>query len=80
MHSNDIVVLELAKQDAVGEWKRLLGHTNTYKAKEEDPESLRAKYGHDQTRNALHGSDSVFAAEREIKFMFPDGMLGTKVN
>ena len=74
MHSNDIIVLVLAKQDAVSEWRRLLGPPNTYKAREDDPDSLRAKYGHDQTRNALPGSDSPFVAEREIKFMFPDGM------
>lgn len=72
MHSNDIVVLVLTKQDAISEWRRVLGPTNSYKAKEEEPDSLRAKYGHDLTRNALHGSDNPFSAEREIKFMFPD--------
>ena len=75
MHSNDILVLVLAKQDAVSEWRRLIGPTNTFKAKEDDPDCLRAKYGHDQTRNGLHGSDSPYVAEREIKFMFPDGMM-----
>ena len=35
------------------------------------PESLRAHYGTDQTRNAVHGSDSYYGAEREIRFMFP---------
>ena len=72
MHSNDILILVLAKLDAVAEWRRIIGPTDARRAKEEAPESLRAIYGHDQTRNALHGSDSTFSAEREIKYMFPE--------
>ena len=34
--------------------------------------SLRAVYGTDSTKNALHGSDSYSSAEREIHFFFPD--------
>ena len=34
--------------------------------------SLRAVYGTDDQRNALHGSDSYTSAEREIRFFFPD--------
>lgn len=34
--------------------------------------SLRAKYGTSDLKNALHGSESFHAAEREIKFMFPN--------
>lgn len=34
--------------------------------------SLRAKYGTSELQNALHGSASVDAAVREIKFMFPN--------
>lgn len=36
------------------------------------PPSLRAKYGTSELQNALHGSASVEAAVREIKFMFPN--------
>lgn len=62
----------IAKPDAIAEWREVIGPTNPTRAREEQPESLRAKYGTDQTRNAVHGSDSYFSAEREIKFMFPD--------
>ncbi|XP_006866280.1 PREDICTED: nucleoside diphosphate kinase homolog 5 [Chrysochloris asiatica] len=34
--------------------------------------SLRAIYGTDDLRNALHGSNNFAAAEREIRFMFPE--------
>lgn len=69
--SDDIIVMVLAKSDAVQEWRNLLGHPNPARAREETPNSLRARYGHDQTRNALHGSDHYHTAEKEIRFMFP---------
>lgn len=50
-----------------------MGPTSATRAKMEAPHTLRAKYGHDQTRNGLHGSDSYLSAEREIKFIFPEG-------
>jgi len=34
--------------------------------------SLRAVFGTDDERNAVHGSDSSASAEREIRFFFPD--------
>lgn len=72
MHSNDIIVLVLAKPDAIEDWRSLIGPTDARRAREEAPESLRAIFGHDQTKNGLHGSDSQFTAEREIKYMFPE--------
>ena len=71
--SDDIIALVLAKPDAIQEWRDVLGPTNPTRAKQEAPHTLRAKYGHDQTRNGLHGSDSYLSAEREIKFIFPEG-------
>lgn len=72
-YSDDIIALVLAKPDAIQEWRDTLGPTNPIRAKQEAPHTLRAKYGHDQTRNGLHGSDSYLSAEREIKFIFPEG-------
>ncbi len=37
--------------------------------------SIRALYGTDDQKNAVHGSDSQFSAEREIRFMFTDSKL-----
>ena len=35
------------------------------------PRSLRAMFGTDGTRNAVHGSDCAAAAARELRFFFP---------
>lgn len=39
--------------------------------------SLRAVYGTDDQRNALHGSDSFSSSEKEIRFFFPDSKYMT---
>lgn len=36
---------------------------------------MRAIYGTDDQRNALHGSDGLVSAEREIRFFFPDAVF-----
>mmetsp|Transcript_16047 Transcript_16047/g.66106 ORF Transcript_16047/g.66106 Transcript_16047/m.66106 type:complete len:227 (+) Transcript_16047:472-1152(+) len=62
----------LEKENAVADWRSLLGPTNSKQAEEEAPDSIRARYGTDVQKNAAHGSDSSVAAEREIKFFFPE--------
>ncbi|XP_028408300.1 nucleoside diphosphate kinase homolog 5-like [Dendronephthya gigantea] len=70
--SGPIVALVLGREDAISYWRQLIGPTNTLKARDQAPESLRAIYGTDSQRNALHGSDSPISAEREIHFFFPN--------
>ena len=48
-----------------------LGPTNSAVAREKAPESLRAKFGTDATKNACHGSASPAEAKNEIEFWFP---------
>jgi nucleoside-diphosphate kinase len=71
MTSGPIVVMVLAKHDAVREWRKLMGPTNVDDARQNHPSSLRALYGKNTTNNAVHGSDSIKSARREIKFFFP---------
>ncbi|XP_041374384.1 thioredoxin domain-containing protein 3 homolog isoform X7 [Gigantopelta aegis] len=59
------------------EWREMLGPPTVEKAKEEAPESLRAKYGANSYMNALHGSDSPERAARELAFFFPNLALPT---
>ncbi|ESO12953.1 hypothetical protein HELRODRAFT_62917 [Helobdella robusta] len=70
--SGYIIVLVLGKQNAVLDWRNLIGPTDSEKARESHPHSLRALYGKDKEVNAFHGSDSLESAKREIKFFFPN--------
>mmetsp|Transcript_9549 Transcript_9549/g.24225 ORF Transcript_9549/g.24225 Transcript_9549/m.24225 type:complete len:258 (-) Transcript_9549:229-1002(-) len=69
--SGRILAAVLEKQDAIVAWREAIGPTDADVARTVDPASLRAKYGTDKTRNALHGSDSEASAVREIGFFFP---------
>ncbi|KAL5005973.1 hypothetical protein ScPMuIL_017131 [Solemya velum] len=72
MISGPLMALGLARQDAVTGWREMLGPTEVNKAKEEDPNSLRAQYALEDTEiNMLHGSDSEETAKRELEFFFP---------
>ncbi|KAF7662485.1 hypothetical protein LDENG_00234500 [Lucifuga dentata] len=75
MSSGPVVALSMARDNAIAHWKDIIGPVNSTKAKETHPECLRAKYGTSDLRNALHGSESFDAAEREIKFMFPHSLI-----
>ncbi|KAJ3212625.1 thioredoxin domain-containing protein 6 [Entophlyctis luteolus] len=70
MSSAPIYALILEKPAAVKEWRNLAGPTNSNKARESSPFSIRALYGTDGSLNAVHGSDSVASAEREISVVF----------
>ena len=90
MSAGAVVALVLAKKDAIQEWRKLMGPTNPAEAKETFPDSIRALFGkgtlttekniisiriEDNTRNAVHGSDSVLSSQREISFFFPQMIL-----
>jgi len=57
--------------DAIGKWREVVGPTDSAEARKSAPTSLRARFGKDNTENAVHGSDSVSSAAREIEFFFP---------
>lgn len=80
MTSGPAVAMVLEGVDAVAAWRQLMGPTNTAVAQAEAPSSLRAKYGSDGTRNAVHGSDSELSASREIDFFFNPSGPGYKVS
>uniref|UniRef100_A0A8C5QE76 Catenin alpha-1 n=2 Tax=Leptobrachium leishanense TaxID=445787 RepID=A0A8C5QE76_9ANUR len=74
MSSGAIIALILARHNAISYWKELMGPSNSLKAKETHPDCLRALYGTDDLRNAVHGSNCFTSAEREIGFIFPEEM------
>lgn len=72
MTSGPIIAMVLRKEKAVSEWRALLGNTDPEKAKEENPESIRAKFGSSIEKNAAHGSADSEAAQKEIAYLFPE--------
>ncbi|KAJ1560341.1 Thioredoxin domain-containing protein 3, partial [Cladochytrium tenue] len=74
MSSAPIYALILEKEGAVAAWRALAGPTNSVKARETAPESVRAQFGTDGSHNAVHGSDSSASAAREIAVVFGAGV------
>ncbi|XP_043560097.1 nucleoside diphosphate kinase homolog 5 isoform X1 [Chiloscyllium plagiosum] len=71
MSSGPIIAMVIARNQAVAYWRELIGPANSVKAKETHPGSIRAIYGTDHLRNAVHGSETSSAAKREIQLIFP---------
>ncbi|KAJ1917825.1 hypothetical protein IWQ60_007672 [Tieghemiomyces parasiticus] len=67
------LALELQKDDAVRSWLQLMGPADPAEAKAQAPDSLRAHFGTDSVRNAVHGPPDVTAATQQIQLIFsPD--------
>ena len=67
MTSDKIIVLLLHKNDAVSQFRKLIGNTNPELA---DSGTIRKLYALNQTQNSIHGSDSDINANVEINFFF----------
>ena len=72
MSSNQCMVLALEKDNAVSEWRTLIGSTNPDEAAEG---TIRKKFATSLGENAVHGSDSDENAMIEIKFFFAETEL-----
>ena len=67
MTSGKIIVLLLHKNNAVSQFRKLIGNTNPELA---DSGTIRKLYAVNQTQNSIHGSDSDINAKMEINFFF----------
>ena len=67
MTSGMIVAIVLEKDNAVREFRDLIGDTNPDNAKDG---TIRKKFAINQSNNSIHGSDSNENAIREIKLIF----------
>ena len=66
MTSDYSVVQILQGENAVANYRKLMGATNPDEATEG---TLRAKFAESLSKNAVHGSDSLESAQREIDIM-----------
>lgn len=67
--SGPVIAMEILRDDAICEWKRLLGPANSGVARTDASGSIRALFGTDGIRNAAHGPDSFTSAARVRSFV-----------
>ncbi|MBI5178310.1 MAG: nucleoside-diphosphate kinase [Nitrospinae bacterium] len=67
MTSGPIIAMTLEKENAIADWRTLMGATNPAKA---DPGTIRKDFAVDMEKNTVHGSDSPASAAREVPFFF----------
>jgi len=69
MVSGPVVVSVLEGEDAVAKNRELMGATNPQEAA---PGTIRADFAENIDANAVHGSDSLENAQKEIRFFFAE--------
>ena len=72
MMSGPIVVQVLQGENAIERYRQLMGPSDLSKAA---AGTLRADFANSVRENAVHGSDSLASAEREIAYFFVDSEI-----
>uniref|UniRef100_A0A182JTN7 Nucleoside diphosphate kinase n=1 Tax=Anopheles christyi TaxID=43041 RepID=A0A182JTN7_9DIPT len=72
MTSGPSEVVLLSGDNAIQQWRNLMGPTKVLKAIYSHPECIRSCFGLSDTRNATHGSDSEQSVVKERTFFFGD--------
>ena len=67
MTEGPVVPMALEREDAISKLRKIMGATDPAKAA---PGTIRAKFGTNIERNAIHGSDAPETAAVEIAFFF----------
>jgi nucleoside-diphosphate kinase len=67
MSNGPIVVMALEKDNAIADWRDLMGPTNPANAAEGQ---IRKKWGSSIEKNATHGSDAEDTARFELSYFF----------
>lgn len=76
MTSGPVVAMVLEGDNAVAKTRELIGPTDP---KAGAPTTIRARFAKSKSDNAIHASDSLASAEREIPLFFtPDEIFATK--
>jgi nucleoside-diphosphate kinase len=69
MTSGPVMLMCLCGEDAVAKNRKIMGATNP---KDADKGTIRAEFGDNVGENAVHGSDSLESAQRELGLFFED--------
>jgi nucleoside-diphosphate kinase len=67
MSSGPIIVMALEKEEAIADYRKLMGATDPAKA---DAGTIRKKWASSIEANAVHGSDAEDTARFEISYFF----------
>lgn len=67
MSEGPILVLALEKENAIADWREIMGATNPANAKEG---TIRKKWAESIEHNAVHGSDAEDTARFELGYFF----------
>ena len=67
MTSGPSIVLCLEKENAVQEWRKLMGATNPAEA---EGGTIRRQFAESIGRNCVHGSDADYTAQAELAYFF----------
>ena len=67
MSSGPVVLLVLEKDNAIAEWRKLMGATNPADA---EAGTIRKDFAENIERNSVHGSDATETAAFEMSFFF----------
>jgi nucleoside-diphosphate kinase len=70
MTSGPVVACILEGEDAIRRVREIIGPTDSEEARKVAPNSIRALFGTDKGKNAIHASDSKESADYEIPFIF----------
>jgi nucleoside-diphosphate kinase len=67
MTEGPVIVMALEKENAIADWRKLMGATNPANAEEG---TMRKRFAESIGRNAVHGSDADETARFELSFFF----------
>lgn len=76
MTSGPVVTIALQKENAVADYRTLIGATDPAEA---DEGTIRKRFASSKGENAVHGSDSVENGRIEVAFFFSERELRTDV-
>jgi len=72
MSSGSCIPMVLEKENAIEDFRRLIGATDPAEA---EPGTIRQKFAENKQNNIVHGSDSPETAITEIAFFFSESEL-----